>query len=122
MCEESKLNTFVTLFDSEGFESIIDITEMEEEHVLQKLTKEDYDENSKAGKLVGQMTMRARFNGHRKSQVWVFTAAAVGADTLMDIATSNPQGMADLIRKNGVEVFSQYSIKEANKVLLRENL
>jgi uncharacterized protein YbbK (DUF523 family) len=29
---------------------------------------------------------------------------------------------AALLKKNGVEVFSQYSIKEANKVLLRENL
>ena len=122
MCDEdeARVNTFVTLFDTEGFESIIDITEMEEDHIIRKLTDIDYNnENSKAGALVGQMSLRARFNGHRKSQVWAFQAAA-SQETLMEIAHGNPQGMADLIRSKGLELFGGYSNGD-NQINLQEN-
>lgn len=104
----SDLRTYVTLFDISGFESIIDITSMEETHIVRKLTEEDYTSSGEASALVGRMCMRARFNGHRKSQVWGFQSE-IDQKTLTTAAEENPQGMANLIREKGAELFGGYS-------------
>lgn len=103
-------NRYITLFDNEGFESIIDITCDNVEKVTAALEDAE-DPEKKIHSLINTMTLRARFNPHRNPEIWVFWSH-IDTDTLWKASQENPQQMADLIRKKGVNIFGLKSKKK----------
>lgn len=97
-------NRYVTLFDNEGFESIIDITCDETEKITAALEDRENPEKE-IYSLINTLTLRARFNLHRKPEIWVFWSH-IDTDTLWEISQENPQQLADLIRDKGVKIFA----------------
>lgn len=107
---QSKTHQFVAYFDSLGFECIVDITSSERRQLLQTIqgVKPTPDLNLHA------MMLRARFNPHRSPEIWIFESD-VSEQKLRELAETDPQMMANLIRKNGHAVF--LSSKQEKKIV-----
>lgn len=99
---DNNMRRFITLFDSLGFESIIDITNDEKNDTLKILKGENPD--NRASELLHMMTLRARFNPQRNPEIWVFESD-ISEKVLYEYSQEYPQQLADLIRKKGVKAF-----------------
>lgn len=106
---DSKYHRYVTLFDNEGFESIIDITCDDMEKMSAALEDREDPENE-IYSLINTMTLRALFNPHRNPEIWVFWSH-IDEKTLWKVSQETPQQLADLIRKIGVSVTKPKSKK-----------
>ena len=96
-------HVWIAYFDCEGFEAIIDVTANQQEAMLKKLTGDVYTQIP-----LEQMTMRARFNGHRSPEIWGFTAdTEITEDALRHWADTNPQSFANWLRKNGTNIWGK---------------
>lgn len=95
-------NRYVTLFDNEGFESIIDITCDDTERMTAAL-EDKKDPELEIYSLIHTMKLRATFNPHRNPEIWIFWSH-IDEETLWKISQENPQTLADLIREKGVNV------------------
>lgn len=92
---------YITLFDIEGFESILDISDDDNAKAETILNDENIENLEKSiNSLVVAMLFRARANAHRYPEVWVFWSE-IDQKTLMNAAEENPQMMANLIRERG---------------------
>lgn len=100
---------YITLFDNLGFECIIDITCDDAVRAEAVLYDKD-DPQKEIMQLINKLSLRARFNPHRNPEIWVFWSD-INEETLFRNAEKNPQGMADLIRKNGVNVYKSEKTK-----------
>lgn len=106
---DNKYRRYVTLFDNEGFESIIDITCGNMEKMSAALEDREDPENE-IYSLVNTMTLRARFNPQRNPEIWVFWSH-IDEETLWKVSQETPQQLADLIRKIGISVVKPKSKK-----------
>jgi hypothetical protein len=97
---QSKSHQFVAYFDCLGFECIVDITSAERRQLLETIQGLPA---SPAFNLHAMM-LRARFNPHRSPEIWIFESD-VNEKQLCELAESDPQQMADLIRSHGHAVF-----------------
>lgn len=94
-------HVWIAYFDCEGFEAIIDVTTNQQEAMLKKLAGDGYTQIP-----LEQMTMRARFNGHRSPEIWGFTAdPEITEDALRNWADTSPQSFANWLRKNGTKIW-----------------
>lgn len=100
---------YITLFDSEGFESIIDIT-CDVHHRAEAALCDEEDPQKEIAALINKMTLRARFNPQRSPEIWVFWSD-IDEKTLYKSACENPQMMADLIRSKGVKLYGDAKTK-----------
>lgn len=92
---EEKTCTFVTLFDSLGFECIINVSRYEQKRLLQDLggpKAEQINWNT--------LLLRARFNQHRNAEVWAFESTLTEKE-LWEYSQEEPQVLADTIRQMG---------------------
>jgi hypothetical protein len=102
---EAESNIFLAYFDTDGFEGIMNVTEskMDLAHDLLvngESTKPD------ASKVYGMMTMRARFNPQRFPEIWTFRVSpGITEEHVREMAESNPQYLADFVRKNGTQLY-----------------
>jgi hypothetical protein len=99
----SKERKYLTYFDNEGFECLIDITSKENKMLLSAI-KGDDNNYYKDDINLHAMMMRAQFNPQRSPEIWVFTST-VDLASLNKIKDNDPQMLADLIRSHGNSVF-----------------
>lgn len=105
---------YVTMFDNEGFESIIDIT-CDMFTKTNAILHDEPDPEKNIYSLIHRMTLRATFNPHREPEIWIFWSD-LDEKTLYDSAVENPQMMADLIRQKGVNVY-RTSLSKRKRVI-----
>jgi hypothetical protein len=107
----SKSRVYICMWDCNGFETIVDCTSWERESLL----------NTIAGKTLKPapvnlqaMTMRARFNPQRAYEIWTFnTEESLDEDALWSYAVDNPQGLVDMIRDRGKQLYANSKNAEA---------
>lgn len=107
-------NVFLAYWSSEGFESIIDITEYKHAEIMAALDAPGAKEKTKElNQMLSGMEMRARMNPQRDYECYVVSAKPeITHDDLWDMATTSPQAAVDIFRSSGVKVFSY---KQSNK-------
>ena len=111
-----KPHTFVTMFDSLGFECIVDITNFENKKLL--ATLRDVDEKVQFPVNLRHMVMRAQANPQRTPEIWSFTASeGIDQGILTTFAQESPQELADLIRECGNCIWKIEQTQPANKVI-----
>ena len=97
---------YLTMFDCEGFECIIDITSRERQYLMSTLKNEEYKDDIN----LNAMMMRARYNSQRSPEIWVFTSQVDDA-TIQELKETEPQMLADLIRSHGTCVWKDTPVK-----------
>jgi len=105
-----KIYKFLTMFDCEGFECLIDITKREKDWLISTLKGEEYKDNLN----LNSMMMRARYNPQRSPEIWIFTSTVDDA-TLQEIKDENPQELVDSIREHGHSLWITESQKQVIK-------
>jgi len=107
---KAKLYKFLTMFDCEGFECLIDITKREKDWLITTLKGEEYQDDLS----LNAMMLRARYNPQRSPEIWIFTSTVDDA-TLQEIKDENPQELVDLIREHGHNLWITESQKQVIK-------
>ncbi len=106
----SKSRVYICMWDCNGFETIVDCTSWERQSLLDTLAGKQLKSppvNLQA------MTIRARFNPQRNYEIWTFnTEESLDEDTLWSYAEDNPQGLVDMIRANGKNLFGEPVVTE----------
>jgi len=105
-----KIYKFLTMFDCEGFECLIDITKREQQFLISTLKGEEYKDDLS----LNAMMLRARFNPQRSPEIWVFSSY-VNNDTFQQLKDEDPQSLVDLIREHGNCMWKNNPIKQVIK-------
>lgn len=97
---------YIAYFDCNGFECVFNITAIESEYIMSALKGDTYQMPFN----LHAMEMRARFNSYRNPEIWFFNVCdSLTEDDVKEMAESNPQYLADFIRKNGKNVYGKQS-------------
>jgi len=102
----SKQIKYLTMFDCEGFECLIDITRREQEYLMSILKGEEFKDDIN----LNAMMLRARNNPQRSPEIWVFTSTVDDA-TIQKLAESDPQMLVDVIRSKGANIWASTPVK-----------
>jgi hypothetical protein len=103
----SNISTYILSWDCFGLESCINATAIEQERVFNILKDQPDTRNTNVGQLLTTLTLRARFNSQRHYEIYaVDVDESVDQQDLVEMFEVNPQGMADLIRKQGRKLYS----------------
>jgi hypothetical protein len=98
-------NIFLLSWDCQGLEAVINVTEYEKETAWSML--QDQPVKSNLGSIVQRLLLRARYNSQRHYEIYtVAMDDSITEQDVRDMFYNNPQGMADLIRVRGNQVFS----------------
>lgn len=103
------VNAYLFMWNCYGIESIVPITEYEDRSKLDmwKILKEEPIGKNPLDDIVGQMTMRARFNTERSYEIYAMDCEkGITREDLFEMWDTNPQYAADLTREKGVCLFS----------------
>lgn len=97
-------NIFMMVFTMNGFESIVDMTAVQEQNVLDKLA--DAPSKTTINSILNVASLRARFNQEIRMEVWLLKVSEdLTKDIFEDMAKDSPQELANLLRENGTCVF-----------------
>lgn len=100
------------MWDCLGLEYCEDITRREQAQMWAELkgTKADLGKYPSLSALV----LRARFNSQRHYEIWaVDVDHTITAEDMIDMFNQNPQGMADLVRSRGRQLYSDRQTTKA---------
>lgn len=111
---------YLAFWCNEGFESVTDITKYEkweQDQLVEILaSRQTKAEPNPLGVMIGHMKMRARVNPQREYEIYAFIATDdVSPKAIDDWVQYDPQGLADWVRENGTELYSDRS-KVLNRV------
>jgi len=95
---EDKTQLYLAYFDSLGFECIINLSDVDKKKMWAALKGESY--HMPAHHLI----MRAKANPQRFPEIWTFWSS-VSTKELAELATDEPQALADGIRNVETKVF-----------------
>jgi hypothetical protein len=107
---------FLTMWDEMGIECLQDITDEHPDnvaraHLFTAIKNSKPIPKSPLGSQIQAMLLRARFNGQRQYEIYIFTSA--DSISLSDIDTwvnDDLQGFVDWVRKNHAKkLFSNYT-------------
>lgn len=105
------MTTFVLSWDNTGLEACVNLTELEQQQMWKILKGEK--ENSNQGRdhsinsILNMLMLRARFNTQRHYEIYAIDVdETLDEQDLREMFDDNPQGMADLIRDRGRELYS----------------
>lgn len=102
-------NKFLAMWDCNGLECLIDITDLEGDAMMAGLKGESY----KVPFNLSMMLLRARVNSQRSYEIYSFTTdSTLGYDEVKAVFEDDPQTIVDLIRKQGNMIFSDYTTKK----------
>jgi hypothetical protein len=102
-------NRFLAMWDCNGLECLVDITDMEGDAMMAGLKGEAY----KMPFNIGMMIMRAKANMQRSYEIYTFeTEQDIDYECIKDMFEHTPQVIVDAVRKNGNKIYSDYSKKE----------
>ena len=114
----SKQNTFILSWDCNALECCRDITALikqsnafERESLFERIKNPDQEPTNQPlneiSKFLHYLQMRARFNPQRNYEIYmVHTVEGVDEQDLKELFERNPQGSADLVRVQGVKLYS----------------
>lgn len=103
-----KQNKFLAMWDCDGLECLIDITDMEHDAMIAGLKGETYKHPFN----IGMMIMRARFNTQRSYEIYSFTTDPdISYDDIQGMFRDSPQVIVNAIREKGNKIHSDYSAK-----------
>jgi hypothetical protein len=94
---------YITIFDDEGFEGIIDIT-CDNNRKIEAAILDEPNPEIEVNKTVKYMVFRARANPQKSPEVWIFWSD-IDEKVLWDASQESPQQLVDLIRANGSDVY-----------------
>tara|TARA_R110000868_G_scaffold301793_4_gene562271 strand:- start:1152 stop:1496 length:345 start_codon:yes stop_codon:yes gene_type:complete len=103
MSEEQSTTRYLVMWDCLGLEYLGDLTAWGKDQTWSALK----DEKPKVKIPSLQVLMlRARYNSHRSYEIYLFDAVDLTEQDIRDAFKKSPQFMADFIRKNGDEIYS----------------
>lgn len=110
--------TYILSWDMYGLESIINLTEIEHNHILSILSdnKTEYTLDRSLNSLI----LRAKFNPQRHYEIYAVTVNNdVTKQDLITMFKDTPQEMADLVRSRGQKIYSDRITKsEKNEIVI----
>jgi len=115
---KKKLTRFVAMWDMNGLESLINVTQIEKEHKqwekenIFRILKEENTAVKPAHVPLEMMIMRAKFNSQRHYEIYAFDSELSEQDISKTFETS-PQVMVDAIRGIGHKFYSDRATKSA---------
>lgn len=110
--------TYILSWDMYGLESIINITEIEHNRVLDILS--DNKTKSNLAQSLNSLVLRAQFNPQRHYEIYAVTVNNdVTKQDLITMFKDTPQEMADLVRSRGHKLYSDRITKsEKNEIVI----
>lgn len=110
--------TYILTWDMYGLESIINITEIEHNHILSVLAGDKLTYN--LDRSLNSLILRAKFNPQRHYEIYAVTVNNdVTKQDLITMFKDTPQEMADLIRSRGQKIYSDRITKsEKNEIVI----
>lgn len=99
---------FLAMWDCEGLECLIDITDMEGDAMISGLKGEPF----KTPFNLSMMMLRARCNNQRSYEIYTFTTDGMDYNDIKDMFDNDPQIIVESIRENGNKIYSDYSAKK----------
>lgn len=106
MNSQKIVDKFIAMWDMYGLESIVNVSEGERSAVVSALKGEKIQWHNP----IQYMIFRARFNSQRCYEIYVFDSE-MDKDELTSLFKSDPQLMADSIRRVGQQLYSDRSTK-----------
>lgn len=98
------MKKYLVSFDSLGVEAIIDLTELDEQFIFDKL--HNSDATSPINSLISRIILRAQFNPQRNPEVWIIDVNDdVAYKDVVSISKDTPREFTDFTRKNGLNIF-----------------
>lgn len=102
-------NIFVFSFSREGWEAIVNLTEIDEQNIMDKMS--DTSPKRTVAEILTMMKTRAQFNQDRGMEVWLVKLdESFTEEGLLEWAEEDPQAVADLARM-GEPVYSNYKTR-----------
>jgi hypothetical protein len=90
-------NVFVISFSVEGIEAIVNLTYIDSQYIMAKMTDSDLPRN--VDSILHMMSLRAQFNQQRKMEVWLVKLDESWTEEyLIELGREDPQAIADLGR------------------------
>lgn len=109
-----KTNTFIFVWDSYGLETCINLTELEQNQLLDILKDKP---SQSISQLLNSILLRAKFNCQRHYEIYSCQVdSSITRNELIKMFSNNPQQSADTIRQLGTEIYSDRADK--TKVLI----
>jgi hypothetical protein len=102
-------NAYLFMWNSHGIESIVPITQYEDQHKLDiwNILQEKPTGKNPLNDILMSMKMRARFNTVRNYEIYAMDCEeGITQEDLFDFWDNNPQAAADLTREKGVKILS----------------
>lgn len=100
-----KQKQFITMWDTLGFECIVDITSYERAKLLHVIKGEDSE--LKPPVSVYHLLLRAKANPQRFPEIWSFTTTDdITQEDLIEISKDDPQMLVDMIRDLGDNLYT----------------
>ena len=100
-----KQKQFITMWDTLGFECIVDITSYERTKLLHVIKGEDSE--LKPPVSVYHLLIRAKANPQRFPEIWTFTTTEdITEESLLEISKDDPQMLVDMIRDLGHNLYT----------------
>jgi len=90
-------NVFMFSFSQEGFESIVNLTEIDKAYVMAKISDEKTPQS--VASILNMVSLRAKFNEQRRMEVWLVKLDnEFTEESLWAWAEEEPQAVANLAR------------------------
>lgn len=113
-------NAFLFMWNSYGIESIVPITQYEDQMKLDTWTilKGEKPSKSPLDDILTSMQMRARFNPQRNYEIYAMDCEdGITEEQLFDFWDNDPQSAADLTREKGICLFSNRNKLQKVKIV-----
>ena len=97
---------FLAMWDCEGLECMFDITQMNHQLLINKLSGKKFT----APFDMAMLMLRARANSQRQYEIYSFgVEGELSLEEMKEMFNNNPQYFVDLIREKGVKIYSDYT-------------
>lgn len=100
---------FILMWDMYGLETIIDVTEMEQNAIISGLKGEKVQQSNP----LQHMILRAKFNSQRCYEIYSIVTLDIDKDDFTNLFKDSPQMIVNLIRERGTKIYSDRQTKEA---------
>lgn len=104
--EAPKSQEFLVMWCTDGLETLINVTEAEQENIVAALKGESIPRRNP----IQHMILRARFNQQRHYEIYQF-ASEIDEVSIRDMFEHNPQVIVDAIRRVGHQLYSDRQTK-----------
>lgn len=103
------INAYLFMWNCRGIESIVPITEYEDQMKLDAwvILKGETPGKNPINDIVSYMTLRARFNAERSYEIYAMDCEeGITTEDLFEFWENSPQSAADITREKGICLFT----------------